>query len=101
MVLREGTVDSICEEEAQPKLAWSAGGFLGPPVKRLSLLHLFQGLREFIGLGLPLFFQHAQGCISYSSSMIILRWLNPTIQGRLELLSLSPPLPKSQLKAGG
>lgn len=26
MVLRDGTVDSICEEEAQPKLAWSAGG---------------------------------------------------------------------------
>lgn len=33
--------------------------------------------------------------------MIILRSLNPTIQGRLELLSLSLPLPKSQLKAGG
>lgn len=26
VVLRDGTVDSICEEEAQPKLAWSAAG---------------------------------------------------------------------------
>lgn len=54
VVLRDGTVDSICEEEAQPKLVWSSGG--STTCEEAFYVTSFPGLERVHRLGVTLIF---------------------------------------------